>query len=158
MMPECSTLTAPKKNSLAALCASAPIQKPIIVEVNLIDIGPAMRHIESVIQQLEPDRVRSRFQLWSPLFNNDAALESVERYEQLISLMHSATELMHWLPPPLCDSSEPILFTALPLSLTQDLVSRMSFKPILLTSTAWSIPQLPMLARASILDGLTGNH
>jgi hypothetical protein len=132
-----------------------PLQRPVIAEVNLFDISPVMRHIESVIQLQEPDRVISRFQLWAPLFNNDSALESAERYERLIDLVMVNVALFNWHPSPANLAKDPIIFTALPLSLTENLIEKLENKPSFLVDSRWSLHQLSLLARASILDDLT---
>jgi hypothetical protein len=132
-----------------------PLQRPVIAEVNLFDISPVMRHIESVIQLQEPDRVISRFKLWAPLFNNDSALESAERYERLIDLVMANVALLNWHPSPANLAKDPIIFTALPLSLTENLIEKLENKPSFLVDSRWSLHQLSLLARASILDDLT---
>jgi hypothetical protein len=134
-----------------------PRQNPVIAEVNLFNIANAMREVEAIIQSEEPDRVMSRFQLWSPLFNRDAASESSARYERLISLMLATSEHINWQPTPATLQQSPIIFTALPVSLTTSLMAKLDQQPSFLNYTQWSLHQLPVLARASILDSFTSN-
>ncbi len=86
MMSSLAFLAASKPKQLVGRSELRPIQRPIIAELNVFNIGPAMRYIESLIQLQEPDRVISRFQLWAPLFNSSSALECSERYVQLLDL------------------------------------------------------------------------
>jgi hypothetical protein len=134
-----------------------PRQTPVIAEVNLFNIANAMREVEAIIQSEEPDRVMSRYQLWSPLFNRDAASESLARYERLVSLMLETSEHINWESSPDNLPAHPIIFTALPVSLTTSLMAKLEQQPSFLNCTQWSLHQLPVLARASILDSLTSN-
>ena len=134
-----------------------PRQIPVIAEVNLFNIANAMREVEAIIQSEEPDRVMSRFQLWSPLFNRDAVSESLARYERLMSLMLETSELINWQATPESLPANPIIFTALPVSLTTSLMAKLDQQPTFLNCTQWSVHQLPVLARASILESLTSN-
>jgi hypothetical protein len=130
-------------------------KRPVIAELNLFDICPVMRHVENLIQLQEPDRVISRFRLWAPLFNNDSALESTERYEQLIGLVRTHIALSKWHASPAGLAQDPIIFSALPPSLTREIIEKLTNKPSFLSDSRWSLHQLSVVARASILDDLT---
>jgi hypothetical protein len=134
-----------------------PRPTPVIAEVNLFNIANAMREVEVIIQSEEPDRVMSRFQLWSPLFNRDAANESSARYERLMSLMLETSQHINWQATPENLPTHPIIFTALPVSLTTSLMAKLEQQPSYFNGTQWSLHPLPVLARAAILDSLTNN-
>jgi hypothetical protein len=64
-------------------------------------------------------------------------------------------ELIEWHPAPVNVTINPVIFTALPMTLTQSLLEKLSGKPAFMMGTHWSLRQLPVLARASIPDEVT---